>query len=216
MTILLVAATESELKPVLEGFSRGSDAEGFTLGTLRVKCLVSGVGMVSTAFELAKELSAHRYDLAINIGIAGSFNRNLAIGQVLQITDDFFADFGAEDGPHFLSMHDLGLANNHYAPILPNISSPALEGLEKVRAITVNKVHGNELSIAATTDRLHPDLESMEGAAFFYACQQFALPSIQIRSISNYVERRNRDQWNIPLAIDQLHQFLHTFLTEIA
>jgi futalosine hydrolase len=80
----------------------------------------------------------------------------------------------------------------------------------------VNKVHGAEMSISATAAKLNPQLESMEGAAFFYACSQFSLPSIQIRAVSNYVERRNRDQWNIPLAIDNLNQFLCTFMKDLA
>jgi hypothetical protein len=44
--------------------------------------------------------------------------------------------------------------------------------LKKARAITVNTVHGNDMSIKKVQERLTPQLESMEGAAFFYACQQ--------------------------------------------
>ncbi|MNV96073.1 hypothetical protein D3C71_1910350 [compost metagenome] len=41
----------------------------------------------------------------------------------------------------------------------------------------------------------------MEGAAVFYAADKMTIPVIEIRGISNYVERRNRATWNIPLAI---------------
>lgn len=216
MNILLVAATKSEVKPLLKEFAKDPAEAGFNLGQLRVKCLISGVGMFATSFAMAKELSIHQYDLAINAGIAGSFDRHFTLGQVLHVIDDTFADFGVEDGDQFISMYDLGLALNQYDPIDPNLKSSSLDRLAKARAITVNKVHGHEKSIAATAARLNPQLESMEGAAFFYACRQFSLPSIQIRAVSNYVERRNRDQWNIPLAIEQLNQFLCNFMKDLA
>ena len=216
MNILLVAATKSEVEPLLKEFAKDPAEAGFNLGQLRVKCLISGVGMFATSFAMAKELSIHQYDLAINAGIAGSFDRHFILGQVLHVTDDTFADFGVEDGDQFISMYDLGLALNQYDPIDPNLKSSSLDRLAKARAITVNKVHGHEKSIAATAARLNPQLESMEGAAFFYACWQFSLPSIQIRAVSNYVERRNRDQWNIPLAIEQLNQFLCNFMKDLA
>jgi len=43
-------------------------------------------------------------------------------------------------------------------------------------------VHGNDDSIAAIVERLNPQLESMEGAAFFYACRELKVPCIQIRA----------------------------------
>lgn len=216
MNILLVAATKSEVEPLLKEFAKDPAEAGFNLGQLRVKCLISGVGMFATSFAMAKELSIHQYDLAINAGIAGSFDRHFTLGQVLHVIDDTFADFGVEDGDQFISMYDLGLALNQYDLIDPNLKSSSLDRIAKARAITVNKVHGHEKSIAATAARLNPQLESMEGAAFFYACRQFSLPSIQIRAVSNYVERRNRDQWNIPLAIEQLNQFLCNFMKDLA
>lgn len=216
MNILLVAATKSEVEPLLKEFVKDPAEADFNLGRLRVKCLISGVGMFATTFAMARELSTQSYDLAINAGIAGSFDRHFTLGQVLHVTDDNFADFGVEDGNQFISMNDLGLGLNHYEPIDPNLNSSSLDRIAKARAITVNKVHGDENSISATTARLNPQLESMEGAAFFYACSQFSLPSIQIRAVSNYVERRNRDQWNIPLAIEELNQFLCTFIKDLA
>jgi futalosine hydrolase len=216
MNILLVAATKSEVEPLLKELVKVPAEAGFNLGRLRVKCLISGVGMFATTFAMAKELSIQPYDLAINAGIAGSFDRDFSLGQVLHVTDDNFADFGVEDGNQFISMNDLGLGLNHYEPIDPNLKSSSLDRITKARAITVNKVHGDEMSISATAARLNPQLESMEGAAFFYACSQFSLPSVQIRAVSNYVERRNRDQWNIPLAIDNLNQFLCTFMKDLA
>jgi futalosine hydrolase len=56
----------------------------------------------------------------------------------------------------------------------------------------------------------------MEGAAFFYACRQFNIPCLQIRAVSNYVEKRNRDNWDIPLAIKNLNNFAIELVNRIS
>ena len=76
-------------------------------------------------------------------------------------------------------------------------------------------MHGNEDSIAAITNRLKPQLESMEGAAFFYACHQLKVPCVQIRAVSNYVEKRNRDNWEIGLAVKNLNTFALDLVKEL-
>ena len=77
--------------------------------------------------------------------------------------------------------------------------------MKKVKSITVNTVHGNKKSIAQIIKRLNPDIENMEGAAVFKVCNFFNTTCIQLRSISNYVEKRNKKKWNIPLAIQNLN-----------
>jgi nucleoside phosphorylase len=44
----------------------------------------------------------------------------------------------------------------------------------------------------------------MEGGAFFYCCLKSKVPFIEIRAISNIVATRNREAWNIPLAVGNL------------
>ena len=75
-----------------------------------------------------------------------------------------------------------------------------------MNGITVNTVHGSERSIAAVTERFQPQVESMEGAAFMYACLIHGLVFAQVRAVSNIVERRNRAAWKIATAIDALGQ----------
>ena len=70
--------------------------------------------------------------------------------------------------------------------------------------ITVSTVHGNEASIARVTERFNPDVESMEGAAFMYACLVHGVPFAQVRAVSNIVERRNRSAWKLTEAIAAL------------
>jgi len=76
-------------------------------------------------------------------------------------------------------------------------------------------VHGNEASIRKISNRINAEIESMEGAAFFYACREAGLPCMQIRAVSNYVEKRDRDSWQIGLAIKNLDKFAAEFLKEL-
>ena len=48
----------------------------------------------------------------------------------------------------------------------------------------------------------------MEGAAFFQACMTEGVAFSEIRAISNYVEPRNRDNWKIAEAIENLNKTL--------
>ena len=196
MRILVVAATPFEVEEL-----------NSVIKTEDLALITTGVGMVATAFALGRHLASHSYNLAINLGIAGSFDRNIALGEVVEVTSDRFSELGAEDGEDFLSIDQLGFGASTFKS---TYQLPANFGLKKVNGITVNTVHGREKSIAnISTDT---QLESMEGAAFFYACQMAGVPAIQIRAVSNYVERRNRDAWQIGLAIKNLNTFAVEFL----
>ncbi|MGI4021640.1 MAG: futalosine hydrolase [Janthinobacterium lividum] len=201
MKILLVAATQPEIQPLLDHFG---EEKPFDI-------LITGVGMVATAFALGEHFARKKYDLAINLGIAGSFDRTLNLGEVVEIEEDNLSELGAEDGNQFIPIEDLGFGESKFQPINPML----LLSTKKVRAITVNTVHGEEKSIQKITARLNPQLESMEGAAFFYACKNSMVPSIQIRSVSNYVEKRNRENWKIGLAVKNLNDFAIELLKKL-
>ncbi len=209
MKVLLVSATEAEIAPFLQ--SSGEDAASRVSGH-QVTSLITGVGMVATAFRMGMHLASGQYDLAVNAGIAGAFDRNLPIGAVLQVSEDCFAELGAEDGEEFLPIDKLGFGESR---ILPLTAQHPLPGWPTARAITVSRVHGNETTIYKTMSRLQPQVESMEGAAFFYASNQVGLPSVQLRAVSNYVERRNLSAWDIPLAIENLNAAILTYLEKL-
>jgi futalosine hydrolase len=212
MKILVVAATTAEAAAVQRWSAKpprprlDARREG-----LAVDVVVTGVGMVATAAWCSRTLSEARFDLALNIGLCGSFDPALAIGEVVHVVEDRFAELGAEDGERFLSIEELELvgapAPSYARPGLVNAAPPhneRLDALPRVRGITVNTVHGHERSIAAVVERCQPQVETMEGAAFMYACMIHGVPFAQVRAVSNLVERRNRDAWRIPQAIEQL------------
>lgn len=208
MKILVVAATHAETSILAEHFQLGNDE--FTENQ-QFDLLITGVGMTATAFALGQRLSKH-YELVLNLGIAGTFDRNLQLGTLLNIVSDRFYELGAEDHDQFISIDELGFGKSTFEALQPG-SHPDVDTLRKVPGITVNRVHGNAESISALLKKIQPVVESMEGAAIFYCCQQAGIPCLQIRAISNYVEPRNRKNWQIGIAIKNLNQWAIGFLT---
>jgi futalosine hydrolase len=215
MRILLVAAVAAELAPVIPNLGPPSSTASRTTHYAHrgrdVDVLFTGVGMVAAAAWCSRALSERRYDLALNVGVCGSFDPAFEPGTVVHVVKDRIAELGAEDGDRFLSLADLGLLDHDpqaYAreelvnPAPPRL--PALDGLPAVAGITVNTVHGDERSILTAVQRFRPQVETMEGAAFMYACLIHDTPFAQVRAVSNVVERRNRAAWQMPLAIDRL------------
>ena len=213
MKILIIAATYAEIAPFLNTLSiTGIPDKPINFGNHELSFVISGVGMVSMAYALGKAFAKAQFDLAINVGIAGSFSKKIKIGQLVEIKEDIFSELGAEDDEEFITLEEMQLGDIFYASSFRN---QATANLQKVKAITVNKVHGKEESIEDVVEMFTPKVESMEGAAFFYACEEAEIPSLQVRTISNYVEKRDRNNWNIPLAIKNLNLWLAEFLKNL-
>ena len=225
MKLLIVSATSLEIKPFVTEMGKGrlmkNRVTRYRYKNFQVDILVTGVGMVTTAVATTMALARYKYDAVFNVGICGSFNREIPIGKVLNITSDCLPETGAEDGEHFLSIIDLKLLDQDEFPFeggkLVNDSvfeSSLINGLLIAAGATVNTVHGNSLSINAFLARHKVDVESMEGAAFMYSCKMSRIRHIQIRSVSNYIEDRNVSNWDIPLAINNLNRFMLDLLNE--
>jgi len=182
MNVLIVAATELEI---------------ISCQIKEKSILITGIGMVNTSINLTKELIKEKYDLVINMGVAGSFINELKNGEVVEVVEDFFSEIGFENGESFSFFSDFNLKTKYEVD--------AKTPLRKVRGITVNTVHGNNQSISKIISRLNPEVESMEGAAVFKVCEEFSIPCLQIRSVSNAVEKRNRNSWDLDLAIKNLN-----------
>ena len=226
MRILLLSATPFEVEPTVNFLrARATEERGNVLVFPRVEIEVifGGVGLTSTAFVMGQRLAGRdRPDLCLQAGIGGAYEHSLALGQVVRVTSERFGDLGAEDADgNWLSLADIGLPPGPpFGPAgeltLPPGAVP-LPGLDEVSGLSVNRASGSQRTI----DRIRaafPEVavESMEGAAFFYACLSAGLEPVQLRAISNYVEPRNREAWRMREAItalnDTLRQLLGSFL----
>jgi futalosine hydrolase len=208
MRILIVTATPMEIAPLVASLHHTAERSAkLTSHSYRghdVDVLVTGVGMVPTAAWCTHVLARNPYDVALNFGVCGSFDRAFPPGTVVHVVADRIAELGAEDDDAFLTMDQLNLpADCEFVNASPP-ANPVLHELPSVSGISVNTVHGNTRSIAEVAARFHPKVESMEGAGFMCACQVGRVPFAQVRAVSNIVEQRNRGAWQMAEAIGSL------------
>ena len=216
MRILLVAATPFEIQGTF-GYLQSTmqESKGLLVNDrLQIQVAITGVGLPLTAFGLGTLLAQNSYDFAIQGGVAGALDRDLGLGEVVEVFSERLADLGVEErNGDFTSAHDLNLIPPDMMPFrngqLWNHPEVERAFLPKVHGISVNRVHGSAESIDKLRQRF-PDaqVESMEGAAFFYSCLIHDLNFLQVRAISNYVEPRDREKWQMQEAVTNLNAAL--------
>ncbi|MDP3436432.1 MAG: futalosine hydrolase, partial [Bacteroidales bacterium] len=212
MRLLITAAEQEELITARQAYNSLTKSEQ---NSLEIDWMLTGIGTTSTSYKLTKILntSSTKFDLVINIGIAGSFTREFPIGAVARVDREYFGDLGFETCNGFQTLFDYKIldADTHpfrggalIAPDLSPAAEAALSPYKRATAVTVQTVSG----LPGKRDQLErdftPAIESMEGAAFFYVCILERVHFIELRSISNEVGERERSRWNIPLALDSL------------
>lgn len=226
MRILIVSATQREVRKISEELSFVHQIEphynSYSFHNLHVDILVTGPGSIFTAYQVTRAFNMINYDLAINIGLAGSFDHFLEQGFVVNVVQDQFADLGVEYKNNIYTLPEQELMDENAFPFtegklhsLGNFELEEVESLIPVKGITVNTQHSNPKWLAKLRDKFDPEIETMTGAAFFYVCLQEKVPFLQIRSIASFVEIRRIDNWNIPTALDNLAETVMNVFGEL-
>lgn len=190
MNVLVVCAVEAEAEVIR---AAGTSAQ----------VVVGGVGPAAAAASTSAALSG--VDLVLCAGIGGGF-APLAPGEVTVASTIVFADLGAETADGFVPLSELGFGAEAYA-VQPNLAVELADrtGGHLGTILTVATVTGTAASAHRLSARF-PDAvaEGMEGAGVAAAAQLHGLAFGEIRAISNAVGPRDRDAWQIPLALKAL------------
>ena len=222
MNILIISATTFEIAPLLQFLEKNAQKLSFfeyKLNGQTIYPLVTGVGAMKTAFAMSRYNGIEKTDVAINVGLAGAYYPSLDLGQVVEVVADRFGDLGVEENDgSFTDVYELGLTEENQFPYengwIKNLKPKYETTLSQVRGITLNKVSGSAESIEKMKLKYAADIESMEGAGFLYACRMMDLHAHQFRAISNYVEPRNRENWHLEKAINNLNDHLIRLLNQ--
>lgn len=224
MRLLIVASTPFEIAPLIAYLEGGSfeqvQSSRFRKGNHEVHLLVSGVGIALTTYHLTRALRDQVYDLVIQAGIAGSFDRSIPLGEVVQVVSEQFADLGVEEADgSFTDVFSLGLLDRNFPPFengkLLHPVAESIAGIRAVRGLTLDRVHGFPPSIESFSERNEGEIETMEGAPFFMCCLLEKRNFLAFRAISNYVEARNREAWDLGGAIGSLNKFIIELIDSI-
>ncbi len=205
--ILALAATEIEISPLRRSLE-GGDARAVTF--------ITGVGPVEAAVRLTRFLSRERgaVTAAVNFGVAGGYipatgERGPGILDLYLAETEVFGDMGIcypdrieplpEDltGKPCFSM-DRGFLDRAVA-ICTGLGIEVKIG----RFVTVAGISATTKRGAMLGGRLRGQCENMEGAAVARVCEDFALPLLELRCISNLVQDRDLARWRLQEACDK-------------
>jgi len=211
MQILLVSATEMEIKPFLLSDLKKLDT---------IDVLITGIGIPATMYHLTKSLIEKKYDLVIQAGVGGSFSKKIKLAEVVLVSRDIFADIGAKEKGKFIPLSVMGLQDANEYPyedgwLINKNEALKTKKFQAVKGITISTITDDKKHIKEMVKHFAADVESMEGAALHYICLQQTVPFIQLRAISNKVGDRDKRKWKMKKAIENLNTELSKLLKEL-
>ena len=217
--LLLVSATELESGAIQSALGNAKTAQhaGKTVivGNLcgwRCTLLHTGIGAVNAAHALTCQLEGQLPDLVIQFGIGGAYvPTGLPIRSVVLATEEIYGDVGVVTPEGWKPADEIGIPLVHSDP--PHFNRFPLDSQLVATAteicgarcgtfVTVSQCSGVQAIGDALHTRFNALCESMEGAAAAHICTLYAVPFLEVRGISNLVEDRQPDRWDIPGAAD--------------
>ena len=215
MLIGIVAATPFEIDTASRFIQEHAQS---TEHQFRV--LLTGVGMLSTSVYLTEQLQLQPFNLLLQAGICGAFNESLSLGETVLVGEELIGDLGVEE-EGFKDVFDMGFAKENSFPftakrlVNPHMHRWMHLQLPVVRGLTINEITTRAARIELLQHKYGCEVESMEGAAFHYVCLQRGVPFLQLRSVSNFVGERNKANWKIKEAIENLNHQLIRIVEQI-
>lgn len=215
--IFIVCATELELLPLLE--SVPADNEWMPL--------VCGVGVIETTLSLCRMLEKRRGEISavVHFGVAGAYisesGEGLKLLDICLAEEELLGDFGICHADHIEPLPD-HLVNKSRYLLDTDLLKQCAAMLKKQKIEFQQGTFVTVAGVSATAERgrmLHNQYdalcENMEGAAVARICEEFSLPLLELRCISNYVEDRDLSRWKLPEACQKAAGCAASFLQEL-
>jgi futalosine hydrolase len=216
MRVIITAATNLEMAG-----SAKKASQLFKKSKLKLSFHATGLGMLASGVKLTQLVTAHKPDLIIQMGIAGTYIKTEPLGKVMVVASESMADLGVREKGIFTDLFDNQLIKENEAPFKKRkLINPAIRSLNVLKsdtaaAVTINEITTSPKRIKEIVAAHNPVLESMEGAALHYVGGLTKTPFIQIRAISNYVGERNKAKWKLTESIEQLEAYVLTYLATL-
>lgn len=214
MDILICAATKFEIEPTLQLIEQQNLSK-------KVAVLITDVGLMNATYHLTKSITFSKPHTMIQAGIAGCFDESIALGTTAVVLRDTLGDMGVVQSSTFTNAFDMGLLKPNEHPwqngMLENPNTELIKKADLVLAdaVTVNEISTNEDRISYYKNGLGVTCESMEGAAFHFIGMREEIPFVQLRSFSNYTGERDKEKWQMQLAIKNLNSALQNLLKKL-
>ena len=193
----------------------------------RVVFGTSGIGKTNAAHAATVLIEKFSPSCVVNFGIGGAYpSSGLKVGDVAVAEKEVYADEGVllKDGLYSLEVTGIPLLKargrcyfNEF-PADKRLSRLAVKAAATVAHcrygvfLTVSACTGTRKRARELEGKFSPLCENMEGAAIAHICRRYGIPFIEIRGISNIVEDRNKEKWDIKLAAENCQKVVLEFL----
>ncbi|GFH62419.1 MAG: putative futalosine nucleosidase [Candidatus Desulfovibrio kirbyi] len=240
MTLLICASTQQELAalfpacamPVsLSAQDNSLAVHRYRLKNWEVFFCVTGVGPINAALALGYCIAGAKarnqpIDAVLNVGLAGAFDLHaLPLRTLCCVREEIWPEYGLHDGqsvtagafgfplwerPDGMQVRDrLPLADLDACDAF-GIPKPS-DIFVECRSLTVAGVSASFARAQTLRSAYRADIENMEGFAVAYACARDNIPCMEIRSVSNKVGARAKDEKDFDGALQALARVLPEF-----
>lgn len=201
-----------------------------------IRVVETGMGGVNAAHALTCVLQAWRPALVLQLGVGGAYPGNgLRVGDVGLAREENYGDLGVRTPEGWQSAELIGIpvlerGESRYFNSFPleqkwvEVAGEVLGGVDwdgdEVKVgigpfVTVQECSGTDILGVERGKRFAAICESMEGAAVAHLCLAYGLPFLEVRGISNLVEDRRREGWDLPLAAQRAQRAGRALLSEL-
>ena len=224
MKILICAAEQEEIECAQQALRV---YESKLADKVQIDFMLTGVGTTSTCYRLTKQLveAESPYAFVLNIGIAGSYDLSaFPIGSVALIEKEFAGYLGFMTGSGFQTLFDSKTLDANLfpfidgelrAPVLPELFEGIAKCFKKGTGVTVQTISCSQKTKQRLIDKYSPNIESMEGAGFFYVCLNERINFMELRSVSNEVGIEDSSKWDTPAALKALTDACKLFFSKL-
>ncbi len=234
---LILAAVPEELNLLFSALEERIDhsaplhhSTGFLQGIPLVVC-AGGAGKVNAAIAATSMIERFNPKLLINTGSAGAYQGSgLETGDIAVADEEIFGDEGVITSSGWLDLEAMGLVllKRHDSAICNRIPID-LRHMQEIMAlgekldariafgsfVTVSTCSGTSARGEEISSRFGAVAESMEGAAAALAALRYGIEFVEIRGISNLVEERNMERWDMKKAVEMAQMSILELLPAI-
>jgi futalosine hydrolase len=218
--IIVATATAKEMKSAFASAPavKQGEAVEFELNGHTLLLTVTGVGLINAAMVAGRLLDRPGVTGMVNLGIAGAYSVGAyPLGTACYVWQEDWPEFGLLDEEGSVDAKGLGLSLGHVGKkeiwnriLLNPVNDAEKMGLFlpdsclRTSSVSVSSVTGTEERAAWLKTSCNGDLENMEGFALAFGAAQKGVPFLEVRTVSNLVGSREKEDWDLNGALGKL------------
>jgi futalosine hydrolase len=184
--------------------------------------LVSGMGKTNAAHATTILIEKFSPSVIILFGAGGAYpSSGLGIGDIAVAGKEVYGDEGVQLKDGFQGTDLIGIPllkkggrkyfnefplNARMVKVVKSLliahRSSLIAGVRSGTFVTVSTCTGTKGKARELEKRFGAICENMEGASVAHICALYGVPLVEVRGISNIVEDRDREKWNVRLAAE--------------